>query len=214
MYKIALFGPQGCGKGTQADLLTEHYGLFHFSPGAQYRVEMANNTEIGKIAAQYLNDGKLAPDDVTNRLVADVLKRPEASHGFVLDGFPRNTVQADALDQMTELTHVFLIDIPEPESIRRISQRRSCPKDGSTYHLQYKAPKIDLRCDQCGSTLIQREDDFPEAIRQRLAIYNQNTKPALDRYRQRGIFYAIDGRPSIPEVFKDIQHILTGEKPA
>lgn len=214
MYKIALFGPQGSGKGTQADLLTQHYGLFHFSPGAQYRIEMAQGSEIGKIAAQYLNGGQLAPDDVTNRLVADVLKRPEVSHGFVLDGFPRNVVQADALDQMTDLTHVFLIEISEEESISRISQRRSCPKDNSTYHLQYKAPKIDLQCDMCGTALIQRADDFPEAIRQRLTIYNQRTLPVLERYKQRGIFHVIDGRPAIAQVFAVMQQLLTGKKPA
>lgn len=209
MYKIALFGPQGSGKGTQAELLAKEYGLFHFSPGAQYRAEIKAGTEIGKIADPIINTGGLVPDHITNQLVADVLKRPEAQNGFILDGFPRNVVQVDALDQMAELTHVFLIDIPEEESIERISNRRSCPKDGSTYHLKYKPPVQAEQCDVCGSDLVQREDDYPESIKKRLSIYRQQTFPVLERYTQRGIFYQVDGRPSIQEVFAQVQHILT-----
>lgn len=211
MYKIALFGPQGSGKGTQAEMLAETYGLFHFSPGAQYRAEIKAGTEIGKIAGPIINVGGLVPDDITNQLVADVLKRPEAKGGFILDGYPRNLVQADALDKMSDLTHVLLIDIPEEESIERISNRRSCPKDGLTYHLKYKPPVQAGKCDQCGTELVQREDDYPESIKKRLSIYRDQTFPVLERYKQRGIFYQIDGRPSIPEVSTEIQRILTGE---
>lgn len=211
MYKIALFGPQGSGKGTQAEMLAEKYGLFHFSPGAQYRAEIKAGTEIGKIAGPIINVGGLVPDDITNRLVADVLKRPEVKAGFVLDGYPRNLVQADALDEMSDLTHVLLIDIPEEESIERISNRRSCPKDGLTYHLKYKPPIQAGKCDQCGTELVQREDDYPESIKKRLSIYREQTYPVLERYKQRGIFYQIDGRPSISEVSTQVQRILTGE---
>ncbi|MEK7540582.1 MAG: nucleoside monophosphate kinase [Patescibacteria group bacterium] len=212
MYKIALFGPQGSGKGTQAELLAEKYGLFHFSPGAQYRTEIKAGSAIGEIADQYINRGNLVPDEITNQLVADVLKRPEAQTGFILDGFPRNLVQADALDQMSELSHVLLIHIPEAESIERISNRRSCPVDGSTYHLTYKPPAQAAQCDQCGTALVQREDDYPESIKKRLSIYREQTYPVLERYKQRGIFFQVDGLPSIPEVFAQVQQILTGEK--
>lgn len=208
MFKIAVFGPQGSGKGTQADLLAEKYGLFHFSPGAQYRAEIQAGTEIGKTADPIINSGNLVPDDITNRLVAEVLQRPETQHGFILDGFPRNVIQADALDQLTDLTHVFLIDIPEEDSVQRISNRRSCPKDGSTYHLLYKPPTVSGVCDVCGSLLEQREDDQPEFIRQRLRIYRERTLPVLERYQQRGIFYKIDGRPAIPQVFSQLEQVL------
>lgn len=214
MYKIALFGPQGSGKGTQADLLHQEYGLFHFSPGAQYRAEIQAGTEIGKIADQYINKGLLVPDEFTNKLVADVLHRPETKNGFILDGFPRNVVQADALDALSALTHVLLIDIPEEESIQRISNRRSCPKDGTNYHLVYKPSQILGQCDVCGTALVQREDDYPESVRQRLTIYHEQTKPVLDRYSERGILHSIDGKPPIPKVFEQIKHILTGESAA
>lgn len=212
MYKIALFGPQGSGKGTQAELLAEKYKLFQFSPGAQYRAEIKAGTEIGKIADPIINQGGLVPDDITNQLVADVLKRPATQAGFILDGYPRNMVQADALDHMTDLTQVLLIDIPEEESIERISNRRTCPQDGTTYHLKYKPPVQAGTCDVCGTDLVQREDDYPESIKKRLSIYRKQTYPVLDRYKQRGIFHQVDGRPAIPEVFAHIQQILTGEK--
>lgn len=213
VYKITLFGPQGSGKGTQADLLSAEFGIYHFSPGAQYRAEIQKGSEIGKIAAQYINHGMLAPDEVTNQLTAAVLQRHETTKGFVLDGFPRNTVQADAMDQMTDLTHALLITIPEEESIRRISNRRSCPHDSSTYHLLYKPPVKPNTCNQCGAQLVQRDDDFPEAVKKRLSIYATQTAPVFTRYKQRGIFHEIDGMPPIPQVYEQVKRILTAEIP-
>jgi adenylate kinase len=206
--RIALFGPQGSGKGTQAEKIQLTYGLPHIAPGNMFRQAIAERTDIGRQVEEIINAGNLVPDELTNRLMRERITAADCIDGFVFDGYPRNTVQADALDSMTNLTHVLVIDVPEEESIRRISQRRSCSQCGATYHLEYKPTLNPNVCDRCGSPLTQRADDTPDAIRQRLAIYSQQTAPLFERYQTRGIFHTINGVHSIEEVFQQIQRIV------
>jgi adenylate kinase len=202
---ICLFGPQGSGKGTQAEKLSAWLGLPHVSPGNIFRKAVADHTDLGTQVEAIINAGKLVPNDVTNALMRERLQQEDALMGFILDGYPRNEEQAVALDSMTNLTHVFVIDIPDDETIRRISRRRVCTSCGATYHLEFKPPMQTDICDNCGSALILRDDDQPEAIRQRLAIYHAETEPVFSRYEQRGILHRVHGVGSIEQVFTAVQ---------
>lgn len=206
--RIALFGPQGSGKGTQAEKITATFGVPHIAPGNIFRKAIADKTELGEKAEAVLNSGQLMPDEITNGLIRERIVEEDALNGFVIDGYPRNGVQADALDSMTNLSYVIVIEIPEEESIKRISHRRSCPNCGTTYHLDFKKPKQEGMCDSCGNDLVQRDDDKPEAIKQRLVIYRQETAPLLERYRERGILHEVDGMGTIEEIWERIQKVL------
>ncbi len=206
--KICLFGPQGSGKGTQAEKLSEYLGTPHLAPGNMFRKAVADGTELGKQVEAIINEGKLVPDEVTNAVIKRYLEQPDALNGFILDGYPRNVAQADALDSFTPLTHVLLIDITDEESVRRISQRRTCGNCGITYHLEYKKPAVEGQCDTCGQKLVQRDDDTPEAIQKRLKIYHSQTKPLLERYEERGILQRVDGSASIPDVWDAVKVII------
>ncbi len=203
--KICLFGPQGSGKGTQAERLVDLFGVPHVSPGNIFRQAVAEGTELGAKVESIINAGTLVTDEITNELVKQRLEQEDCLEGFVLDGYPRNLVQADALDAMTSLTHVVLIDIPDEDSVARISQRRVCTNCGMTYHMESKRPKSDGICDSCGSKLIHRDDDKPEAIQKRLAIYHADTEPLLERYEKRGVLCRVDGRGSIDVVWEAVQ---------
>jgi len=206
--RIALFGPQGSGKGTQAEKINITFGIPHISPGHIFRTAVAEQTDLGKQVESILNEGSLVPDEVTNALMKERIAQEDCLNGFIFDGYPRNTAQADALDAMTNLSHVFVIDIPESESIKRISHRRSCPKCGASYHLDFKPSQQEGICDTCGNELIQRADDTPDAIKQRLSIYRNDTEPNIARYRERGIVHDIDGMGTIEEIWERIQKIL------
>lgn len=206
--RIALFGPQGSGKGTQAEKITATFGVPHIAPGNIFRKAIADKTELGEKAEAVLNSGQLMPDEITNGLMQERIEQEDALNGFVFDGYPRNEVQADAVDAMTNLSYVIVIDVPEEESIKRISHRRSCPNCGATYHLDFKKPKTEGVCDACGTDLVQRDDDKPEAIKQRLAIYHADTAPLLQRYRERGIVHDVDGMGTIEEIWERIQQVL------
>lgn len=202
---ICLFGPQGSGKGTQAEKLSAWLGLPHISPGNIFRKAVADHSALGKQVEVIINAGKLVPNDVTNALMRERLEQEDCMGGFILDGYPRNEDQAVALDGMTKLTHVFVIDISDEETIQRISRRRVCTACGATYHLEYKPPMQPDVCDNCGSVLMLRDDDKPEAIRQRLAIYHTETEPIFARYEERHILHRIGGAGSIEQVFTAIQ---------
>ncbi|PIW36879.1 MAG: adenylate kinase [Candidatus Kerfeldbacteria bacterium CG15_BIG_FIL_POST_REV_8_21_14_020_45_12] len=203
--KICLFGPQGSGKGTQAERLVGLFGVPHVSPGNIFRQAVAEGSELGLKVESIINSGSLVPDEVTNQLVKERLELEDCLDGFVLDGYPRNEVQAVALDEVSTLTHVIVIEIPDEESISRISMRRTCSNCGMTYHLQSKPSKVEGVCDSCGSELVQRDDDKPEAIRHRLNIYHQETEPLIKRYEDRGVLHRIDGRGSIDAVWERVQ---------
>lgn len=203
--RICLFGPQGSGKGTQAERLSSWLGIPQIAPGNIFRQAVAEHSALGTQVEPILAAGQLVPDHITNSLMQQRIQQEDCLSGFVFDGYPRNTAQADALDAMTSLSHVIVIEIPDEESIRRISQRRVCTPCGITYHPEWKPPVQDERCDVCGGALIQRDDDTPEAIQKRLQIYRSTTVSLFPRYEQRGILHHVDGLGSIDEVWQRVQ---------
>lgn len=209
--RIIVFGPQASGKGTQAEILSQELKVPWISTGEIFRQNIQKQTDLGKLASQYLNKGKLVPDDVTNQLVAKRLKGTDILKGFVFDGYPRNRAQADALEGMTKIEVALEIWISDKEAIMRISGRRVC-QCGMIYHIKFNPPKKESICDQCGAELIQREDDKEEAIKQRLAIYHQDTEPLLKLYLAKGILIRINGEQPIPKVTREIfQKLSKGE---
>lgn len=208
---ICLFGPQGSGKGTQAERLSNWLGIPHIAPGNIFRKAIADNTDLGQQVASIINSGRLVPDSVTNALMHERIQNEDCLEGFVFDGFPRNHAQADAMDAMTTLTHLVVIDIPEEESVKRISERRVCSNCGTTYHLTFKAPLIADKCDSCGHVLTHRDDDKPDAIRERLRIYHADTEPLITRYEDRGIVFRINGVGSIEDIWKRVQECIDRE---
>ena len=201
--RIMLIGPQGSGKGTQAKKLADHFQIPHISPGSLFRLNEAQGTALGAKASQYINRGQLVPDEITNAMVADRLRQSDAQAGFVLDGYPRNVIQADALDAVTPIDAVVEITLDDAASIARLAERRECAH-GHIYHLTYHPPQQPGRCDQDGEPLRQRADDQPEAIRKRLGIYRTETEPLLERYRAVTKVIRVDGNRSIPEVTADV----------
>ena len=162
---IIIFGPQGSGKGTQAEVLSEKLNIPHISTGDIFRENIKNQTELGQKAKQYIDQGQLVPDDIVIDMIKDRLSQTDAKQGFVLDGYPRTIPQAEALDQIIKVDQVLEVWISDEESIMRLGGRRSCPKDGNIYHLKFNPPKEDGICDKCGGQLTIREDDTEKLIK-------------------------------------------------
>lgn len=202
--KIAIFGPQGSGKGTQAEILKTKYGFLHIYPGQIYRDEKAQGTELGKQVAAYTDQGKLVPNEITNGVIKNIISSPASGKGFILDGYPRNQNQMEALDQMTVLELAIVLELSDDEGIRRLGSRRVCSGCGKNYNLLTDPPKTDGVCDVCGQELITRDDDQPEAIKKRLAIYHESTKPLLDEYDRRGILRRVNGDQAIEAVAREV----------
>ena len=205
---IVIFGPQGSGKGTQAEILSKKFSLPHISVGELLRQEIKAKTEIGKKIGKILNAGKLAPNEITNQAVKNRLEKNDAKTGFIIEGYPRNLNQAEFMDTIINNYLALEIWISDDEAVKRISQRRTCSNCGAIYHLKYKPPATADICDKCKTKLIIRDDDKEEAIRQRLNIYHNETEPLLKKYKAKGIYYKIDGMPTIPEVTKAIMKIF------
>ncbi len=210
---LILLGPPGSGKGTQAKLIVEKYGIPHISTGDMLREAVAKGTELGKEAKKYMDAGKLVPDEVVIGIVKERLQQPDCEKGFILDGFPRTIPQAEALDKILEelgkkIDAVINIQVPEEEVVKRIVNRRTCKNCGAVYHLIYKPPKEDNKCDKCGGELYQRDDDKEETVRQRYKVYKEQTEPLVEYYAKKGVLYNIDGTKSIEEVFAEIDSIL------
>lgn len=207
---IILFGAQGSGKGTQARLLQDRFGIPQVATGDLFRYNLKNQTELGKLAKSYMDRGELVPDEVTNAMVRERLSQPDAQQGAILDGYPRNLAQARALDKMLaewgdEVTRAIYIEVSEEELLRRLMGRRVCRECQATYHVVFNPPKQEGVCDRCGGPLYQRDDDKDEAaIRRRLEIYMQETLPVIDYYRQRGLLITVDGEQSIEAVNRAI----------
>jgi adenylate kinase len=206
---LILLGPPGAGKGTQAERLTEDFGLPYFATGNILRAAVADETELGKKAKAYMDAGELVPDDVIIGVILEALKGEEARNGFLLDGFPRTVPQADALGEALEkvgrkLSGVLLVDVPDDEVVRRLSGRR-VSKSGRTYHVDFDPPKHPDRCDIDGSPLIQREDDRPETIRKRLAVYHEQTEPLVKYYEDRDLLRRFDGTRTPTEVHDHVR---------
>lgn len=202
--KIVIFGPQGSGKGTQAEALAKRLKVPQITMGDLLRDEISRKSVVGKKIKDTINHGKLVPDEVSTQILKQRLSQSDCQNGFVLDGYPRNLNQAKLLAEITPVDKALEIWISDEEAIKRISGRRSCPKCGAVYHLQSNPPKIDEICDQCQTKLIVRDDDQEEIIKNRLAIYHQETEPIIKYYQQSGVHLKIDGMPLIAEVTEDI----------
>jgi adenylate kinase len=210
---LILFGPPGAGKGTQAERLRKDFELPYIATGDMLRENVKKQTELGKQAKEYMDAGDLVPDDLIVAMAADRLSQDDAQDGFILDGFPRTIEQAEALDrQLSELgrrvTAALLIDVPDEEVIRRLSGRRMCVKSGHSYHVEFDPPKHEGVCDQDGSRLVQREDDKPEVIENRLRVYHEKTKPLVDYYDERGLLRRIDGTRDPADVHGHIRAVI------
>ncbi|KAA5807053.1 adenylate kinase [Thermoanaerobacterium thermosaccharolyticum] len=214
--RVILLGPPGAGKGTQAERITKDYEIPHISTGDIFRYNIKNNTELGKLAKQYTEKGLLVPDDVTNKIVEDRLSKDDCKDGFLLDGYPRNVIQAESLGKYLEnknlkIDHVLNIIVDRDELVKRLSGRRVCPSCGATYHIVTKPPKVEGICDHCGEKLIQRTDDNIESVLKRLEVYEDETKPLVEYYGKLNLIRNIDGNKPVNEVYKEIQ-ILIGDE--
>ncbi|MCD6255103.1 MAG: adenylate kinase [Deltaproteobacteria bacterium] len=210
---LIFLGPPGAGKGTQAKMLVERYGIPQVSTGDILRAAVAEGTDLGKKAKEYMEAGKLVPDEVVIGIIEERLKQSDCEKGFILDGFPRTVPQAEALDKVLEkmgrkIDHVLTLDVPEEELIRRLTGRRTCKKCGAMYHIIFNPPKAEGVCDKCGGELYQRPDDNEETVRSRLSVYEQQTSPLIDFYEKKGLVRKIDGRGEIKEIFDQIVKIL------
>lgn len=201
--RLILMGPQGSGKGTQAKKLAEKYKIPHISTGDIFRENIKNGTELGKMAQDLMNQGKLVPDDITFEIVKKRLLDPDCGNGYLLDGFPRNIEQANMLENIFDTTFAVNIEVKDKESIQRISGRRGCI-NGHVYHVTINPPKKTGICDVCQKPLFQREDDKPETVRKRLKVYHEKTTPLIDYYKEKDKLININGEQPIEKVFKDI----------
>lgn len=213
---VVLIGPPGVGKGTQAAFLRERLGVPHVSTGDILRSAVKEGTPLGLEAREFVDSGRLVPDELMGSLIEERLARGDAARGFVLDGFPRTVDQVAILDRVlgglgVGLDRVFSLVAPENEIVRRLSGRRTCPACGAVFHLESRPPAKPGRCDACGAELIQRPDDTEAVIRERLRVFRTQTQPVTDAYRQRGILAEIDGAGS-PEVVR--QRLLAGVEAA
>jgi adenylate kinase len=211
--KIIMLGAPGAGKGTQAKMLADKYGIPHISTGDIFRANIKNNTELGKKAKGYMDAGQLVPDELVVDLVVDRIKNKDCMKGFILDGFPRTIPQAEALDyalnnQNEKIDYAINVDVPDENIINRMAGRRACVGCGATYHVEFNPPKKVDTCDICGQALILRDDDKPETVKKRLEVYHAQTQPLIDHYGKKGALLTIDGTQDIQDVFKSITKVL------
>ena len=205
MPRIVFLGPPGAGKGTQAAGLARELGIPHLSTGDLLRAAVAAGSPLGREAEGYMRAGQLVPDELVLKILEERLARPDAGSGFLLDGYPRNVAQGETLARRTPVDRVVSFEVPSEELVRRLSERRTCPKCQSVYHLTFQPPKTRGRCDHDGAELIQRPDDRPEAVAQRLKVYAEQTAPLLDFYRRRGLLRPVDAGGSPEEVARRIR---------
>ena len=215
---IVLLGPPGAGKGTQAKLIAQHYGIPHVSTGDILRSNVARGTELGRKAKEVMERGELVSDDLVNGMVADRIKQPDCGRGFVLDGFPRTVAQAEWLDRElagkagnTRPTVVVDVDVSYNQLLQRLTGRRTCPVDGKIYNIYLQPPKEEGVCDVCGTQLFQRVDDTEEVISERLKSYERQTLPLEDFYRKQGRLRRINGEQPVEQVLADMFGAIEGD---
>lgn len=205
--RIILIGPPGAGKGTQAESIRTRYGIAHISTGDILRVNVKADTELGRIAKNYMNAGKLVPDELIIAMVESRMQEPDAKHGFLLDGFPRTRCQAEALDDLLKnqglsLDAVIELEIEDDVAVERLTSRMICKQCGEIYNTVMKPPKIDGICDKCGGVVTQRGDDNEAVIRSRLAVFHDQTAPLIEYYNNKGILHTVDATGPIDLVMK------------
>ncbi|MGQ9473994.1 MAG: adenylate kinase [Candidatus Caldatribacteriaceae bacterium] len=212
---IILLGPPGAGKGTQAKMIEKNFGIPQLSTGDIIRLAIQNQTEWGKKADEFVKAGKLVPDEVVIGIVEERLSGRDMALGFILDGFPRTLPQAEALEKIlkrlgTKIDVVLYFEMDNEEIVKRLSARRVCGQCQTPYNLLSKPPQNDEICDQCGGKLIQRPDDRPEVIRERLRVYEEQTRPLVEFYARKGLLKVIPSNDSIEEVYERVSKILRG----
>lgn len=200
MMNIIMLGAPGAGKGTQAAVLCEHFGIPTISTGNMIREALKNGTEMGLKAKSFMDKGELVPDEVVIGIVKERLSEDDCKKGFILDGFPRTIPQAEALDDMgVEIKYVINIDVPDESIIKRMSGRRVCENCGRPYHIESLKPQKDGVCDDCGGTLVQRKDDHPDTVLARLKIYHKETEPLADYYAKQGKLVNVEGQNTVAD---------------
>lgn len=210
--KLILLGAPGAGKGTQASLIGKQLNIPTISTGDILRTAMKNKTPIGLKAKEYVDSGRLVPDDVIIGIVKERLESPDCKKGYILDGMPRTIAQADALNENgIEIDKVISIETDDETIIKRMAGRRVCPKCGASYHIQAAPPSKDGICDNCGDELIIRKDDDPDTLRKRLEVFHTETKPLIDYYQKRNRLSSVSNKNSIEETYRAIMKILDNE---
>jgi adenylate kinase len=208
MLRIVMLGGPGAGKGTISKMLRDHYDIPQISTGDLLRETIKEETELGRRAKSYMDQGTLVPDDIVLELLKERLSQPDAENGFILDGYPRNISQAKALERITQLDFIFNLQASEATIIQRLSGRRTCRKCGAIFHVTNIPPKQEGICDKCGGELFQRDDDKPATIRERLKTYENQTKPLLDFWQDKIINISAEGSPE--GYFKKIVEFIEG----
>ncbi|AWI07318.1 adenylate kinase [Clostridium drakei] len=211
--KIILLGPPGAGKGTQAKLISEKFSIPHISTGDIFRKNISEKTPLGIEAKTYMDNGKLVPDEVTIGIVKDRLMEDDCKNGFLLDGFPRTVKQAEALDLFLndneqKINTALLVDVPKEFILERMTGRRVCSKCGASYHMKFNPSKVEGKCDACNGALIQRKDDTEATVKERLDVYDRQTQPLIQYYKDQNILSSVEGTGEITKVFDKICNVL------
>lgn len=211
--KIIMLGAPGAGKGTQAKMIADKYGIPHISTGDIFRANIKEGTELGQKAKTYMDQGLLVPDELVVDLVVDRVGKEDCANGYVLDGFPRTIPQAESLDAALDklgekIDFALNVEVPDENIVNRMSGRRACVSCGATYHIVHIPTKVEGICDRCGSELILRDDDKPETVQKRLGVYHEQTQPLIDYYKAKEVLVEVDGTKDMQDVFTDIVNIL------
>ena len=202
---LVLMGPPGAGKGTQGEILSKRLGIDTISTGVMLRTAIKEQTDVGKMAEKYINDGKLVPDDVIVKIVKERLEKPDCAKGFILDGFPRTTAQAEALTESgVKIDKVLSLEVDDEKIVERLSSRRECRECGAPYNVISNKPAAEGKCDKCGGDLIQRADDNPDTIKNRLNVYHEQTEPIKAYYEKQGLLVTAKGEEELSDTTKNV----------